>query len=148
MSEKEIEGSVKDMAGSLFDGYQDTQKELLIIETKKTRNKIFTIAAVVFGFDLVGLLALGRPLSADTLLIISVIPLIFIGLGLLATKEPMAGMVITIFIMLALWIYVISLYGAKGAITGWLAKAIIIYLSIAGFQSAKEAQRIKKELQT
>jgi hypothetical protein len=31
-------------------------------------------------------------------------------------------------------------------LAGWLGKAIIIYLVIAGFQNATEAKRIKKEL--
>ena len=39
-----------------------------------------------------------------------------------------------------------SLLEGLAAISGWLGKTIVIYLLIAGFQSAREAIRIKKEL--
>jgi hypothetical protein len=135
------------IVSGIYDGYQDTQKEILEIEIRKTRTKLFTIAAVVFIFDLLALLAINL-LTARTLLIISVVPVIMVGLAFLAMKEPMLAMIIAAVIIVGIWIYIISKTGGQGAVSGWLAKAILIYLLIAGFQNAREAQRIKKELQT
>jgi hypothetical protein len=135
----------ENIVSGLYDGYQDTQKEILEIEIRKTKNKLFTIAAVVFGFDLLALLA-ANLVDANTLLYIAIIPAIMIGLAFLAMKEPMLAMIIAALIIVAVWIYIIAMTGSRAAITGWLGKAILVYLLIAGFQSAREAQRIKKEL--
>lgn len=129
----------------LFDNFGETQKEILAIEIKKVRAKLFTIAIVFFAFDLFALLVAGI-VTPSSLLIISILPAILAALALLSAKEPMLAMVIAALIIAALWVYVITILGARGAMAGWLAKAIIIYLVIAGFQSAREAQRIKKEL--
>ena len=69
-----------------------------------------------------------------------------VGLAFLAMKEPLLTMIIAALIIVAVWIYIIAMNGSQAAITGWLGKAILVYLLIAGFQSAREAQRIKKEL--
>ena len=131
----------------LFDGYQDTQKEILAIEIRKTKIKLFTIAVVIFGFDLLALLTINL-VNATTLLIIAIVPLIMVGLAFLAIKEPLLAMIVAAVIIVGLWIYVIAKTGSQVAITGWLQKAILVYLLIAGFQNAREAQRIKKELNT
>ena len=135
----------ENIVAGLYDGYQDTQKEILEIEIRKTKNKLFTIAAVVFGFDLLALLA-ANVVNTDTILYIAIIPAIMVGLAFLAMKEPLLTMIIAALIIVAVWIYIIAMNGSQAAITGWLGKAILVYLLIAGFQSAREAQRIKKEL--
>jgi hypothetical protein len=135
----------ENIVAGLYDGYQDTQKEILEIEIRKTKNKLFTIAAVVFGFDLLALLAVNL-VTADTLLYIAIVPAIMVGLAFLAMKEPMLAMIIAALIIVGIWIYIIAKTGSQAALTGWLGKAILVYLLIAGFQNAREAQRIKKEL--
>lgn len=135
----------ENIVSGMYDGYQEMQKEILAIEIRKTRNKLFTIAALIFIFDLIAVSAIG---AADlrSLLIISVVPLIYVGLAFLSLKEPLLAMVIGAIIIIGLWIYVIAITGAVAAITGWLSKALIIYLLFAGFQNAREAHRIKQEL--
>lgn len=129
----------------LFDNFQETQKEVLEIELVKTRNKLFTIAGVFFIFDVISLSMLNL-LTTQAFLYILILPAIMVGLAFLALKEPMLAMIIASVIVLALWIYTISILGARGAITGWLGKAIVIAILLGGFQSAREAQKIKKEL--
>jgi lysylphosphatidylglycerol synthetase-like protein (DUF2156 family) len=141
----EPEKEEENIVAGLYDGYQDTQREILEIEIRKTKIKLFTIAAVVFGFDLLALLA-ANLVNADTILYIAIIPAIMVGLAFLAMKEPLLAMIIAALIIVAVWIYIIAMTGSQAAITGWLGKAILVYLLIAGFQSAREAQRIKKEL--
>ncbi len=135
----------ENIVSGIYDGYQETQKEIMAIEKKRTRIKLFTVAAVIFGFDFLAL-AMAGLIIPRTVLIISIIPLAMAGLGFLSMKEPMLAIVLAAIIMAALWIYIIYRTGGQGAVSGWLGKAIIIYLLIAGYQSAREAHRIKKEL--
>ena len=128
----------------IFDNDLETQKEMYAMYTKKTRNKLLTVAAVVFFFDLLALLVADF-VTAETLGYILIIPAIVTGMAFLSLKEPMLGVIITAVIIVGIWIYMIVTTDATMAVRGWLAKAIIITLLLAGFQSAKEAQRIKKE---
>lgn len=115
------------------------------LEKKKTRNKLFTLAILIFASDFLGLVVLNS-VNPQALLIIAVIPLVFAGLAFLALKEPMLAMIIAALILVAAWTYTIIITGGQAAVSGWLIKAVAIYLLFAGFQNAREAQRIKKEL--
>lgn len=129
----------------IFDNYRETQQEILAIEVRKTRNKLFSIAITVFIFDFIAI-SIVNIVTAKTMLTISIVPVIMILLALLSYKEPLLSMVLAALIIGGLWIYSISLLGAKALMMGWLSKVILIYLVIAGFQNATTAQRIKKEL--
>jgi hypothetical protein len=129
----------------IFDNYSDTQKEILEMETRKTRNKLFTLAIIAFASDFLGLLV-ADAVTFQTLLFIAVVPAILVGLAFLALKEPLTSMIIAAILFAGLWIYTISIMGGRAAISGWLVKAIVIYMLIAGFQNALEAHRIKREL--
>src|SRR5258705_6253896 len=128
-----------------YENYSETQKEVYAMEVRKTRNTIFTVAAVFFASELLGLAVLST-FSVETVLTSLIVPAIIVGLGFLAVKEPMTAIIIAAVIVVGLWIYSIAVIGGRAAISGWLVKAIIIYFLIAGFQHAKEAMRIKKEL--
>jgi hypothetical protein len=129
----------------LYDNYHETQKEILAIEIRKTRNKLITIAVVILIFDLIALSAMNA-ISLQSMIVISILPAIIIGLAFLAIKEPLIAMIIAALLIVGLWIYSVILTGGLSAVSGWLGKAIIIYLLFAGFQNATEATRIKKEL--
>lgn len=133
------------VVAGLYEGYSDTQKDIMEVEKRRTRNKLISLAILIFLMDLLGL-AILNAVQPQTLLYIAVIPVIFTGLAFLALKEPMLAMIIAAIILLGAWTYTIVVTGARAAITGWLTKAIAIYLLIAGFQSAREVQRIKREL--
>lgn len=134
----------ENVVSDLFDDYSETQKEILALEIRKTRNKLLAVAALIFFFDLFALL-LANALTVQTLLWILVVPAVIGALAFLALKEPLAAMIIASVLIVGLWVYVIIITGGLAAITGWVAKAIIIYLLIAGFQHAREAARIKRE---
>lgn len=129
----------------LFDEYSTTQKEILAMETKKTRNKLFSIAAVIFIADLIALVSLNA-INLTTLLIISVVPVIAIGLAFLSSKEPLLSMIIISVILSAAWIYNFIQMGNESLTQGVLVKLIVIALIFAGFQNAAEAHRIRKEM--
>jgi len=137
----------ENVVSGLYENYSETQKEILAIETRKTRNKLITIACIIFLFDLIAL-AFADAVNLLTFLWILIVPVVFLGLAFFAIKEPLAAIIIVSVIIVGIWIYSIIITGGAAAISGWLGKAIIIYLLIAGFQSAKEATRLRKELQS
>lgn len=135
----------ENVVSGLYDNYHETQKEILTIEIRKTRNKLLALAAVAFISDFLALLV-ANTVQPGTLLTIAVIPLVLAGLSFLSLKEPLTAIIIATVIILAAWIYAAVITGGMAAISGWLVKAIIVYLLIAGFQSAKEAHKIRKEI--
>jgi hypothetical protein len=137
----------ENIVADIYDGYNDTQREILAIEIRKTRNKLFTIAAVLLVFNLLAVMISGVPLSyviGDILLF----PVIFVGLGFLATKEPLVAIALGFLIMIGFWLYIAFALDISFLLKGWLGKAIIIYLLFAGLQNAREAHRIRQELKT
>lgn len=137
----------ENVVAGLYENYNETQKEILAIEIRKTRNKLITIAVVIFAFDLLAI-TMANAVFLQTMIWVSALPVIITGLAFFAIKEPLAAMIIAASMIAGLWVYSIILTGGLAAISGWLGKAIIIYLLFAGFQNAVEATRIKKELKT
>jgi hypothetical protein len=133
------------VVAGLYDNYQETQKEILAMEIRKTKNKLFTIAVVIFLLDLLALM-MADNLHSLMIIWVMLVPAIITGLAFLAIKEPLLAMIIGAVIVGGIWIYAIISTGGLAAVSGWISKALIIYLFIAGFQHAREAQRLKKEL--
>lgn len=129
----------------IFDNYNETQREILAIETRKTRNKLIIIAVVIFLFDFFALAVLNL-LTINAIVLILIIPVIMALLALLANKEPLLSMVLATLVLGGIWIYTIVVLGVGAAKIGWLSKIVLITLLITGFQNAREAQRIKREL--
>lgn len=128
-----------------MDSYADTQKEILAIETRKTRNKLFIIAAVILISDLLALF-MANAVNATTLLVIMIVPLVFVGLAFLAIKEPLLAMILGASVIVALWVFMFVQFGNPSLISGLLVKAVLITLAISGFQNAIEANRVRKEM--
>lgn len=129
-----------------YEGYKETQLESLSIQKKKVRNSIFYIAIILLAGSL---LALFIANSFNTLLFINAIffPVIFLGIGFFAIKQPMVSVIIAAIVFTLLLILQIIISGGIGAISGLLIKAIVIYFILSAYQSAKEVQKIKKELE-
>ena len=128
-----------------MDSYADTQKEILVIETRKTRNKLFIIAAVILISDLLALF-MANAVNATTLVVIGIVPLVFVGLAILALKEPLLAMILGAAVIVALWLFMFVQFGNPSLISGLLVKAVLITLVISGFQNAIEANRVRKEM--
>jgi len=69
-----------------------------------------------------------------------------IAIAFLALKQPLAAIIFAAIVFTGVWVLMILVFGGIGAISGLLVKAIIIYFLISGFQSAKEVNRIRKEI--
>jgi hypothetical protein len=135
----------ENIVSDIYDNYRETQKEIYNIEIRKTRNKLFTLAILIFAMDFIALNIMNA-VNFQTLIIISIVPVLFIGLAFLALKEPLLAMIVAVVVIVGFWVYAAIQSGGMSAISGWIVKAVVIYLIIAGFQNAREAQRIKKEL--
>lgn len=133
------------IVSGIYDNYNETQREIYAIETRKTRNKLFIIAVVIFLFDLIALTVLNL-VTATTLISILIIPVIMALLALLSNKEPLLSMILATLILVGIWIYSFVVLGMGAAKLGLLSKIVLITLLITGFQNAREAQRIKREL--
>ena len=133
------------IVSGIYDDYNETQREILAIETRKTRNKLFTIAVVIFLFDFFALSVLNL-LTASAIITILIIPVIMALLALLSNKEPLLSMTLATLVLVGIWIYSFAVLGLGAAKIGLLSKIVLITLLITGFQNAREAQRIKREL--
>jgi len=133
------------MSEDIFDNYNEINRDTYLTETRRVKSRLLSIAVILFLSDVFGLL-ISDMLTFQLLLWSLFIPCIIASLAFLGVKEPLAAMIIATVIIAALWIYIIAVLGARGAIAGFLVKIIVIYLLISGFKSAKEAQRAKKEL--
>ena len=135
----------ENVVADYYDGQAEVQKEVLAIEVRKTRNMLFTLAVIVFAADLLALV-IANAVMMETIIVIAIVPLVLIGLAFLATREPLTAMIIAAAIIVGIWIYNIIITAGAAAIMGWLIKAVLAYMIFAGFQHAREAVRIKKEL--
>lgn len=128
----------------LFGNNEEDKKELYAFQVKKVRNKLLTVAAVIFFFDLLALL-MADLLTPETLAISAVVPAIVVGLAFLGLKEPILAVVIASVIIIGIWVYIVVMTDISMAIQGFLAKILVITLLLTAFQNAKEARRIDKE---
>lgn len=129
-----------------YEGYKETQLESLGIQKKKVRNSIFYIALILLAGALLALLVANR---FNILLLIDAIffPAIFLGIGFFAMKQPMVSVIIAAIVFVLLLILQILISGGIGAISGLILKAIVIYFILSAYQSAKEFQKIKREIE-
>jgi hypothetical protein len=135
----------EEIVSNIFEDYDQTQHEIFEIETRHTRNKLLSLALVIFGFDFIVLLRTDL-VQWNTLLLAAIFPAIFVGLAFLARKEPITSMVIAAIMVGGMWIYSAVVTNGYSLLAGWWAKAIVVYLVLAGFQNAREAEKTRKEL--
>lgn len=131
--------------GEYYDNYKQTQLDLISVYSKKTRNSIFTVAGLWLASELLGL-AIANAFTGRLILSVLLVPAVLIAVAFLALKQPFVAIIIAALVFTGVWALTIVVYGGVGAISGILIKAIIIYFLIAGFQNAREVNRITKEI--
>jgi len=129
-----------------YDNYKETQAEIFKIETRKARNMIFTVAAVLLIGDLLGL-AIANAITYLTLLAALLFPVVFTGLGFFARKQPLLAVILSMIVFAIIIILTFFVMGSVSLISGLVVKAIIVFCLIAGLNNAREAERAKKEMQ-
>jgi hypothetical protein len=83
------EGSI----GDYYDNYKQTQAELILVYSRKTKNAIFAIAGISLVSELLGL-AMANVFTSQVLLSISLVPAILIAAGFFALKQPLAAIIV------------------------------------------------------
>ncbi|HEY2722821.1 MAG TPA: hypothetical protein VGI82_13900 [Chitinophagaceae bacterium] len=131
--------------GDYYDNYKQNQLHLIRIYSRKARNSIFAMAGLWLASDVLGLMAVNI-FTIELLFSACLVPVIFVAIAFLALTQPMAAAVIAAVVFLGVWVLTILIFGSAGAISGLLIKAIVIYFLISSFQSAREVNRIKKEI--
>lgn len=135
----------QNIVADLHDDYKQTQVEIYHREVRRVRKNIFWIGALLLISDLLGL-AMTDGLEPEAILYSCIFPVIYVSIGILAMKQPMLASILATLLFVGLIVLTIIIYGGVGAISGFIIKAVIIYLIFASFQSAKAAEQAKKEM--
>jgi hypothetical protein len=131
---------------NLFPEYNDKETQLFIFksESKKAKNMIFGIAAVLFISEMLGMMMSSGAMTGELLAAALLFPMIFLGLGLLALKQPMSAIIISVVVFIAILVITYMVAGPRSLVSGLIAKGIIIFCLIGGFRNAKEAEKAKR----
>ena len=129
--------------GEYYEDYKQTQLDLVSVYSRKTRNAIFTIAALWLISELLAL-AMANVFTLRIFLSVCIVPVILVAAAFFALKQPLVAIIVAAIVFCGVWLLTILVYGGIGAIGGLLMKAVIVYFLIAGFQSAVEAGHIRK----
>jgi hypothetical protein len=139
------ESNSNDVVSNYYDEYKQNQEYILKLESRKVRNSIFIVAALLFGSEFLGLM-MANLVTVTNTLASAIIPLILVGIGFLALRLPLLAIILATLVFAGLIVLTIVLLGGAGAISGLLVKAIVIYFLVAGFQSARQAELARKEV--
>ncbi|MDP4264704.1 MAG: hypothetical protein Q8941_19410 [Bacteroidota bacterium] len=135
----------KDIISDYYQGYQELELQSAETQVKKARNALFVVAGLTLVVNLV-LLGNQDQLDSFQLVFVLVLTAIFTGLGFLTKKQPFTAIIIGLVIYVGLWILDIIVLGSEQLIRGFLFKAIIIYFLARGLKHAREAERLRKEI--
>jgi len=139
------EATTTNVVTEYYDSYKEVQQDILATETRKTRNTIFGVAALLLGSDLLALF-MANAVTGTTFLYILVVPAVFAGLGFIALKQPMAAAISALVLFACLWTFTVYVYGGAQVLSGLIVKAIIITLLLLGINHAREAAKARKNL--
>jgi hypothetical protein len=128
-----------------YEGYQKLELQSAENQLRKTRNAIFAIAIVLFISDLITMAA-SDTFDITTLILSLIIAGVFVGLAFLTKKKPLTAIFIALALFIALWVLTIVVVGPQQIYRGILVRGIIIYFLITGIKHAREAERIRKQM--
>jgi hypothetical protein len=136
-----------DTISDYYDGYKEVQQDILQTETRKTRNSIFIVAALLFGSDLLAL-SMANVVTGTTLLYTLVVPALFLAIGFFALKQPLAASITATVLFVGLWAFTVFVYGGAQVISGLIIKSVIITLLLLAINQAREAEKARKNLKS
>jgi len=134
-----------DIVSDYYDTYKEVQHDILQTETRKTRNAIFLVAALLFGSDLLALF-MANAATPSTLLYISVVPLLFVAVGFFALKQPLAAIITALVLYVGIWGLTVYIYGGSQLMSGLIIKAITVTTLLVGLNNAREAEKARNNL--
>lgn len=147
MQVQPTETTATDIVSEHYDTYKEVQQDILETETRKTRNAILIVAALLFGSDLLALL-MANAVSGTNLLYILIVPVIFATIGIFALKQPLAAIITAIVLYVSLWAFNVYIYGGAQILSGLIMKAIAVTFLLMGLNHAREAVKARKNLKS
>jgi hypothetical protein len=130
-----------------YEGYQQLQLQAAETNIRKARNALFITAGIILVVNL-AMLASADALYMETVVIIVSIAAVFTALGFLTRRQPFTAILIGLILFVLIWIIDIAVLGPEQLIRGILFRGIIIYFLASAIRPAREAERIRKELQS
>lgn len=134
-----------DIVTDYYDTYKEVQQDILQTETRKTRNAIFSVAALLFGSDLLALF-IANAVTPATLLYITIVPALFVAAGFFAIKQPLAAIITALVLYVGIWGLSVYIYGGSQLMSGLIVKAITVTTLLVGLNHAREAEKARKNL--
>jgi flagellar biosynthesis protein FliP len=128
-----------------YERYQKLELQSAENQLKKTKNAIFAIAALLVIGNLITMAA-SDTFTVTAFVISLAIAAIFVGLAFLTSKKPLTVILISLALFIALWILDVAVIGLQQIYRGILVRGIIIYFLITGIKHAREAERIRKQM--
>jgi hypothetical protein len=137
--------SEKDVISDYYQGYQQLELESAETQVKKARNALFVVAGLTLVVNLIQLGGMDQ-LTIIPVAFVLLITAIFAGLGFLTKKQPFTAIIIGLVVYVGLWILDIAVLGAEEIGKGIIFKAAIVYFLIRGLKHARDAEKLRKEI--
>ena len=102
-------------------------------------------ATLLFISDLITM-TVSNTFDITALMISLAIAAVFVGLAFLTKKKPLTAILIALALFIALWVLTIIVLGQQQIYRGILVRGIIIYFLVTGIKHAREAERIRKQM--
>jgi hypothetical protein len=114
-------------------------------ESSKTRNALMIVGAVFLLGDLLSVASIGAFAKVNYAYLM-IVPAVFMGLGLFAADQPRVAALTGCVAFLLLTGITVYVFGGLGLITGWLAKAVIVFFLLSALRHGREAEDFRKRL--
>jgi hypothetical protein len=128
-----------------YEGVQRIELDSAEGRIRKARNAIFAIAIIQLISELIGF-SMTNTFTLSALLVSLGIAAIFVGLAFLTKKQPLTAILIALGLFLGLWTFAIIVVGPEQLYRGILVRGIILYFLITGIKHAREAERIRRQM--
>ena len=129
-----------------YDGVRQLEMKGYESGIKNARTALFVTAALIFAGELITVSIAGLPITAMVLGIALIEAGIFVGLALWTKTKPYSAIMTGIVIFIGIWILAFVVSGAMGAISGILARIIILSYLISAVKPAKAWEQAKKSI--
>jgi hypothetical protein len=139
------EAGHEDVISSYYDDYQQLELQSAQSKVRKARNALFVVAVITLIATLT--IYFSQQDYDPASIIISLASAVTFGiLGFFTKKQPFTSIIIGLIIYVGFWIINIALEGPEHLFRGLLIKGIIIYFLVTGLKHAREAERLRKEI--
>jgi hypothetical protein len=128
-----------------YEGYKETQIELLAIYHKKLRNNLLVTGLIFLIADCIAMAVSGNA-NIETILGSLLFPLLYTGLAFLSLKAEMPAVIGAVLMLLLFFALTVIINGPASLFGGWIFKAVLVYNHIASFRYANDIKKVKEEI--